>query len=108
MKRIIVTVFGMLMMAFTFAQTGNHLDKPRSKSMKQEEVRIKHVVTRAQPLQLKGPAAKHRLRRGPGDAKVVPVVRSARMSLKGPGAKNYRPQIKKSSPNIFRHSSRKE
>lgn len=108
MVRSFIVLLGLFMITSLDAQPGNHWDKPRSRAMKQESATIKYMVTSARPVRLKGADAKNQVRTGRLEGRTMEVVRSGRMRLKGPAAKNYQPRIRKSSPNIFRHSSRNE
>lgn len=110
MLRIYFIFFGLIIGAVVVdAQPPHVRAKPRAKTQFRDSGAIKQVVTYANPVQLKGPSAKNQLRGlQVRSGKAIPVTRSARMWMKGPGAKNYQPNIQKSNPNIFRHSSRKE
>ncbi|MCB0686708.1 MAG: hypothetical protein KDC53_09285 [Saprospiraceae bacterium] len=108
MKRLLFVFVGVMAFLVVSAQPANVQSKPRAKSKVERSV-FKHAVTRVNPAPRKGPSAKNYIKRGQVIAgRTSPVVTSARMSLKGPGAKNYQPRIKRSGPDIFRHSSRNE
>ncbi len=110
MKKVILILASLWIAHGIQAQNNNGLKGPQAKNYQVlKEFKSTPVVTRNKPLDLKGPAAKNYQRRGLSKGvSTTPVITSPRMSLKGPGAKNYQPRIKKSSPNIFRHSNRNE
>lgn len=110
MLRIYFIFLGLIISTLVLDAQPPHLrSKPRAKTQFRDSGAIRQVVTYANPVRLKGPSAKNQLRGLQAKTgKAIPVTRSARMWMKGPGAKNYQPRIQKSSPNIFRHSSRKE
>ena len=109
MKKLLFVLLLLAPFLIVDAQSPSSRSKPRAKFSKTETRQIRQVVTRVNPKVLKGPAAKNQIRTGQVSLeKSLPVTFNARLRLKGPGAKNYLPQIKKSNPNIFRHSSRNE
>ncbi len=110
MKKVILILASLWIAHGIHAQNSSGLKGPQAKNYQVlKEYKSTPVVTRNQPLDFKGPAAKNYTRRGVSKGvSTTSVITSPRMSLKGPAAKNYQPRIKKTSPNIFRHSNRNE